>query len=74
MQKIVGGVPAILLLLDLHSDYCELHRVAAVVLLRMLQECDYVNKEIAANQGIRILLKSLRKGEHLLSVYLIVEY
>ena len=61
--KWIGGVPAILLLLDLHSGYCDLHRVAAVVLLRMLQECDYVNMEIASNQGIRILLESLRKGE-----------
>ena len=61
--KRIGGVPAILLLLDLHSGYCDLHRVAAVVLLRMLQECDHVNMEIAANQGIRILLESLRKGE-----------
>jgi hypothetical protein len=70
MNILLGGVPAILLLLDLHSGYCDLHRVAVVVLLRMLQECDYVNKEIAANQGIRILLESLKKGGHLSFLYL----
>lgn len=65
LTKLIGGVSAILLLLDLHPGYCDLLRVAAVVLLRMLQECDYVNMEITSNQGIRILLESLRKGEQL---------
>ena len=57
-----GGVPIILLLLDLHPGYADLHRVAAVVLLRMLQESAHVGREITCNEGIRILLKSLEKG------------
>ena len=42
--------------------YVDLHRVAAVVLLRMLQESAHVGREIACQEGIRILLKSLEKG------------
>lgn len=57
-----GGVPIILSLLDLHSSYADLHRVAAVVLLRMLQESAHVGREITCNEGVRILLKSLDKG------------
>ena len=57
-----GGVPAILSLLDAHSNYADLHRVAAVVLLRMLQESVQVGREIAAQEGVRILLKSLERG------------
>ena len=57
-----GGVAAILPLLDLHPSYPDFHRVAAVVLLRMLQESSHVVREIASNDGIRILLKSLDKG------------
>ncbi len=57
-----GGVPIILLLLDMHPSYADLHRVAAVVLLRMLQESTHVGREITCNEGVRILLKSLEKG------------
>jgi hypothetical protein len=57
-----GGVPVILSLLDLHAAYADLHRVAAVVLLRMLQESAHVGREIACQEGVRILLKSLDKG------------
>ena len=57
-----GGVASILPLLDLHPAYPDFHRVAAVVLLRMLQESSHVVREIASNDGIRILLKSLDKG------------
>jgi len=57
-----GGVMIILPLLDLHSAYSDLHRVAAVVLLRMLQESSQVIRDIIANEGVRILLKSLDKG------------
>ena len=52
----------ILSLLDLHASYADLHRVAAVVLLRMLQESIYVGRDIATQEGVRILLKSLEKG------------
>ena len=57
-----GGVPTILPLLDIHPSYADLHRVAAVVLLRMLQESSHVAREITCNDGVRILLKSLEKG------------
>lgn len=57
-----GGVPIILSLLDTHPSYSDLHRVAAVVLLRMLQESTHVGREITSNEGVRILLKSLEKG------------
>jgi len=57
-----GGVGAILPLLDMHPSYADFHRVAAVVLLRMLQESSHVVREIACNEGIRILLKSLDRG------------
>ena len=59
----IGGVPVILSLLDLHANYADLHRVAAVVLLRMLQESVHVGREIATQEGVRILLKSLEKGK-----------
>ena len=57
-----GGVPIILTLLDLHPHYSDLHRVAAVVLLRMLQESAHVGREICCNEGVRILLTSLEQG------------
>lgn len=57
-----GGVPIILSLLDTHPSYSDLHRVAAVVLLRMLQESAHVGREITCNEGVRVLLKSLEKG------------
>ena len=57
-----GGVPIILSLLDTHPSYSDLHRVAAVVLLRMLQESAHVGREITSNEGVRVLLKSLEKG------------
>eukprot|EP01041_Mallomonas_annulata_P003176 gene3176-6267_t len=57
-----GGVPTILPILDCHPSYADLHRVAAVVLLRMLQESSHVSREISCHEGIRILLKSLEKG------------
>lgn len=57
-----GGVGVILALLDLHPMYSDLHRVAAVVLLRMLQESTHVGREIVCQDGIRILLASLEKG------------
>ncbi len=57
-----GGVPIILSLLDLHPLYADLHRVAAVVLLRMLQESSHVAREICCHEGVRILLYSLEKG------------
>mmetsp|Transcript_30046 Transcript_30046/g.32736 ORF Transcript_30046/g.32736 Transcript_30046/m.32736 type:complete len:2016 (+) Transcript_30046:56-6103(+) len=57
-----GGVPIILSLLDLHPHYSDLHRVAAVVLLRMLQESAHVGREICCNDGVRILLTSLEQG------------
>lgn len=57
-----GGVVIILSLLDLHPSYADFHRVAAVVLLRMLQETPAIAREITANEGVRILLKSLDKG------------
>ena len=57
-----GGVPTILVLLDLHPAYSDLHRVAAVVLLRMLQESAHVAREIVCHEGIRIMLKSLDAG------------
>ena len=60
----LGGVPVILSLLDLHANYADLHRVAAVVLLRMLQESVHVGREIATQEGVRILLKSLEKGKN----------
>jgi hypothetical protein len=46
----------------MHPSYADLHRVAAVVLLRMLQESTHVGREITCNEGVRILLKSLEKG------------
>jgi hypothetical protein len=57
-----GGVPTILVLLDIHPEYSDLHRVAAVVLLRMLQESAHVGREIVCHEGIRIMLKSLNAG------------
>lgn len=57
-----GGVPVILSLLDNHPSYADLHRVAAVVMLRMLQESNHVAREITCHEGVRILLKSLDKG------------
>ena len=57
-----GGVPIILSLLDTHPLYSDLHRVAAVVLLRMLQESGHVGREITCHEGVRILLTSLEKG------------
>ncbi len=57
-----GGVPIILSLLDTHPLYSDLHRVAAVVLLRMLQESAHVGREITCHEGVRILLNSLEKG------------
>lgn len=57
-----GGVPIILSLLDMHPLYADLHRVAAVVLLRMLQESSHVAREICCHEGVRILLYSLEKG------------
>lgn len=57
-----GGVGIIMSLLDEHPTYADLHRVAAVVILRMLQETPTVAREITSNEGIRILLKSLDKG------------
>ena len=57
-----GGVPIILSLLDVHPLYSDLHRVAAVVLLRMLQESKHVGREITCHEGVRILLTSLEKG------------
>jgi len=57
-----GGVPIILSLLDVHASYADLHRVAAVVILRMVQESAHVGREITANEGVRVLLKSLEKG------------
>lgn len=57
-----GGVPVILSLLDQHPIYTDLHRVAAVVLLRMLQESSHVGKEICCHEGVRILLYSLDRG------------
>lgn len=57
-----GGVAVILPILDFHANYADLHRVAAVVLLRMLQESSHVAREITSNEGVRILLKSLEKG------------
>ena len=62
-----GGVPVILSLLDLHATYADLHRVAAVVLLRMLQESTYVGRDIATQEGVRILLKSLERGRSFIS-------
>ena len=59
---LAGGVVIILSLLDLHPSYADFHRVAAVVLLRMLQETPAIAREITANDGVRILLKSLDKG------------
>ena len=59
---VAGGVPTLLPLLDLHPSYADFHRVAAVVLLRMLQESTHVAREITSNEGIRILLKSLDRG------------
>ena len=57
-----GGIPIILNLLDIHPTFTDLHRVAAVVLLRMLQESSYVGREIAAHNGMRVLLYSLENG------------
>ena len=57
-----GGVAIILSLLDVHPAYADLHRVAAVVILRMLQESTHVGREITCNEGVRIFLKSLEKG------------
>jgi len=57
-----GGVAIILSLLDTHPSYADLHRVAAVVILRMLQESTHVGREITCNEGVRIFLKSLDKG------------
>ena len=57
-----GGVSIILSLLDVHPTYSDLHRVAAVVILRMLQESSHVGREITCNEGVRIFLKSLEKG------------
>ena len=57
-----GGVAIILSLLDIHASYADLHRVAAVVILRMLQESAHVGREITCNEGVRIFLKSLEKG------------
>lgn len=57
-----GGVAVILALLDLHPLYADLHRVAAVVLLRMLQESSHVAREICVHEGLRILLVSLAQG------------
>lgn len=57
-----GGVSIILSLLDVHPTYSDLHRVAAVVILRMLQESSHVGREITCNEGVRIFLKSLDKG------------
>ena len=62
LNYLSGGVPVILSLLDMHANYADLHRVAAVVLLRMLQESVHVGREIATQEGVRILLKSLEKG------------
>ena len=56
-----GGVSIILSLLDVHPTYSDLHRVAAVVILRMLQESSHVGREITCNEGVRIFLKSLEK-------------
>ena len=52
-----GGVSIILSLLDTHPSYSDLHRVAAVVILRMLQESSHVAREITCNEGVRIFLK-----------------
>jgi cytosolic carboxypeptidase protein 2/3 len=57
-----GGVQIILNLLDIHPSFIALHRVAAVVLLRMLQESNHVSREIPAYDGVRILLQSLSSG------------
>jgi cytosolic carboxypeptidase protein 2/3 len=57
-----GGVAIILSLLDVHPSYADLHRVAAVVILRMLQESTHVGREITCNDGVRIFLKSLERG------------
>lgn len=55
-----GGVGLIISLIDFHSTYSELHRVAAVVLLRMLQEnSSNVGKDIVTNDGVRVLLQAL---------------
>jgi hypothetical protein len=59
---LAGGVIIILSLLDIHPSFADFHRVAAVVLLRMLQETPIVSREITSNEGVRILLKSLDKG------------
>jgi hypothetical protein len=59
---LAGGVPIILSLLDTHPSYADLHRVAAVVLLRMLQESAHVARDITSNEGVRILLKSVERG------------
>jgi hypothetical protein len=57
-----GGVSFILSLLDLHPGHSDLHRVAAVVVLRMLQESAHIGREIVNHDGVRIMLKSLDKG------------
>jgi hypothetical protein len=53
-----GGVKSLLPTLCLHPCNVELHRVAAVVLLRMLQEAP-VAREIAKAGGIPLMLAIL---------------
>lgn len=58
-----GGVSMILNLVEIHLEFSELHRVSAVVLLRMLQESSiHVGKEVCNSDGVRILLLSLGGG------------
>ena len=57
-----GGVSCILNLIAVHSTYADLHRVAFVVLLRMLQESVHVSRDIVQFDGVRILLESLNAG------------
>ena len=57
-----GGVAAILHVLHLHPSFVDLHRVAFVVLLRMLQESVHVARDIVQTEGVRVLLESLNAG------------
>lgn len=43
--------------------FSALHRIAAVVLLRMLQESAHVAREIVLHNGVKIFLRSLDQGK-----------
>ena len=57
-----GGVASILHILHLHPSFVDLHRVAFVVLLRMLQESVHVARDMVQVEGVRVLLESLNAG------------